>query len=110
MVSNRNSGLFPPFSTPRTLRPLYWKLNVSHINLFLTLSEFLEREYSSALVALIVPRWADPDTVEIMLNADGTLWQERLGEPMRQIGAQIQATIFSSRFSGAIWLDPDDFT
>jgi hypothetical protein len=45
-----------------------------------------------------------------MLNADGTLWQERLGEPMRQIGAQIQATIFSSRFSGAIWLDPDDFT
>src|SRR5260370_42382140 len=57
MVSNRNSGLFSPFSTTRTLRPLYWKLNVSHINLFLTLSEFLEREYSSALVALIVPIW-----------------------------------------------------
>ena len=29
---------------------------------------------------------ADPDTVEIMLNADGFLWQERLGEPMRLIG------------------------
>jgi type IV secretion system protein TrbB len=30
--------------------------------------------------------FADPDTVEILLNADGTLWQERLGEPLRQIG------------------------
>ena len=29
---------------------------------------------------------ADPKTVEIMLNADGKLWQERLGEKMRCIG------------------------
>ena len=29
---------------------------------------------------------SDPKTVEIMLNADGVLWQERLGEGMRQIG------------------------
>jgi type IV secretion system protein TrbB len=29
---------------------------------------------------------ADPDTVEICLNADGTLWQERLGEPLQCIG------------------------
>jgi type IV secretion system protein VirB11 len=28
----------------------------------------------------------DPETVEIVLNADGFLWQERLGEPMRLIG------------------------
>jgi type IV secretion system protein VirB11 len=28
----------------------------------------------------------DPKTVEIMLNADGSLWQERLGECMRRIG------------------------
>src|ERR1700736_1421818 len=28
---------------------------------------------------------ADPETVEICLNADGTLWQERLGEPLRLI-------------------------
>ena len=28
----------------------------------------------------------DPTTVEIMLNADGKLWQERLGEKMRCIG------------------------
>ena len=30
---------------------------------------------------------ADPETVEIMLNADGTLWQERLGEQPKQIGS-----------------------
>jgi type IV secretion system protein TrbB len=29
---------------------------------------------------------SDPKTVEIMLNADGRLWQERLGETMRCIG------------------------
>ncbi|WP_269475719.1 P-type conjugative transfer ATPase TrbB [Variovorax sp. SRS16] len=29
----------------------------------------------------------DPRTVEIMLNADGKLWQERLGEGMRHIGS-----------------------
>src|SRR5271170_5472958 len=29
---------------------------------------------------------ADPETVEIVLNADGTLWQERLGQPLKQIG------------------------
>lgn len=29
---------------------------------------------------------ADPETVEIMLNADGRLWQERLGQPMHCIG------------------------
>ena len=28
----------------------------------------------------------DPLTIEIMLNADGSLWQERLGEKMRRIG------------------------
>lgn len=34
---------------------------------------------------------ADPRTVEIMLNADGCLWQERLGEGMRRIGGMRQA-------------------
>jgi P-type conjugative transfer ATPase TrbB len=28
----------------------------------------------------------DPKSVEVMLNPDGRLWQERLGEPMREIG------------------------
>lgn len=39
----------------------------------------------------------DPRTIEIMLNADGNLWQERLGESMRCIGtmrpAQAEAMI-----------------
>ncbi len=33
----------------------------------------------------------DPSTVEIMLNADSTLWQERLGETMRCIGRIAEA-------------------
>jgi type IV secretion system protein TrbB len=32
---------------------------------------------------------ADPKTVEIMLNEDGRLWQERLGEKMRCIGSML---------------------
>ncbi|WP_408072908.1 P-type conjugative transfer ATPase TrbB [Legionella pneumophila] len=33
----------------------------------------------------------DPKTVEIMLNSDGMLWQERLGETMRCIGSITEA-------------------
>jgi type IV secretion system protein TrbB len=33
----------------------------------------------------------DPKTVEVMLNSDGVLWQERLGEPMRIIGEMTAA-------------------
>lgn len=35
---------------------------------------------------LIIDALHDPKTVEIMLNADGALWQERLGEKMCKIG------------------------
>jgi len=35
---------------------------------------------------LIIDALNDPKTVEIMLNADGNLWQERLGEKMRCLG------------------------
>ncbi len=53
----------------------------------------LERDMGPELLALL----NDPKTVEIMLNADGSLWQERLGEPMRKAGflraAQAQAII-----------------
>jgi len=53
----------------------------------------LERDMGAELLAAL----HDPKTVEIMLNADGKLWQERLGEPMRCIGtlraAQAQAII-----------------
>ena len=43
----------------------------------------LERDLGPEIMAAL----ADPKTVEIMLNSDGKLWQERLGEKMRQIGA-----------------------
>ncbi|HAW6249027.1 TPA: P-type conjugative transfer ATPase TrbB [Legionella pneumophila] len=36
---------------------------------------------------LIETALSDPKTVELMLNADGRLWQERLGETMRCIGS-----------------------
>lgn len=53
----------------------------------------LERDMGSVLLAAL----RDPKTVEIMLNADGNLWQECLGEPMKCIGslrpAQAQAII-----------------
>lgn len=53
----------------------------------------LERDMGADLLAVLY----DPKTVEIMLNADGKLWQERLGEPMKCIGsmrvAQAQAII-----------------
>jgi type IV secretion system protein VirB11 len=53
----------------------------------------LERDMGPALFAAL----NDPKTVEIMLNADGKVWQERLGEKMQCIGtlrpAQAQAII-----------------
>ncbi len=53
----------------------------------------LERDMGPELLAAL----NDPKTVEIMLNADGKLWQEKLGEPMACIGtkrvAQAQAII-----------------
>lgn len=53
----------------------------------------LERDMGSRLLAHL----NDSRTVEIMLNADGRLWLERLGEPMSCIGsmrtAQAQAII-----------------
>lgn len=46
---------------------------------------------------LLLAALNDPKTVEIMLNADGRLWQERLGEGMKCIGtlraAQAEAII-----------------
>jgi len=53
----------------------------------------LERDMGPELLTVL----NDPRTVEIMLNADGKLWLERLGEPMQCIGtlrvAQAQAII-----------------
>jgi type IV secretion system protein TrbB len=42
----------------------------------------LRKDFGEVFLAAL----ADPNTVELILNADGTLWQERLGEPLKQIG------------------------
>jgi len=42
----------------------------------------LSRDMGTLLVAAL----NDPKTVEIMVNADGRVWQEKLGEPMACIG------------------------
>jgi P-type conjugative transfer ATPase TrbB len=38
------------------------------------------------LGSVVIDALADPKTIEVMLNADGSLWQERLGERMNHIG------------------------
>lgn len=52
----------------------------------------LERDASQVVFAL-----QDPETVEIMVNADGRIWQEKLGQKIACIGnlqaAQIEAVI-----------------
>ncbi|PXW84993.1 type IV secretion system protein VirB11 [Nitrosomonas sp. Nm84] len=52
----------------------------------------LERDAREILSAL-----QDPDTVEIMVNADGRIWQEKLGQKIQHIGniqsAQVEAVI-----------------
>ena len=55
--------------------------------------EKLKRDLGPVLLEAL----SDPKTVEIMANADGRLWQERLGERMRCIGtmraSQVEAVI-----------------
>lgn len=38
------------------------------------------------LGAEVISRLSDPDVIEIMLNPDGGLWEERFGEPMKRFG------------------------
>ncbi len=42
----------------------------------------LERDFGH----LVMQALTDPLTIEVLLNADGNLWQERLGEKMRCVG------------------------
>jgi type IV secretion system protein VirB11 len=49
--------------------------------------EKLRRDFGDVFLAAL----ADPETVEILLNPDGTLWQERLGERPAQIGSMTRA-------------------
>ncbi len=51
-----------------------------------TLKERAKKKLERDLGPLIMDALADPKTVEIILNADGRLWQERLSETMRCIG------------------------
>ena len=47
----------------------------------------------------------DPRTIELMLNPDGTLWVEKLGEPMRPIGTMERASAEAMLATLASWLD-----
>ena len=61
--------------------------------------EKLRRDFGEVFLAAL----ADPETVEILLNSDGTLWQERLGEQPAQIGSMtisIKTTCSGSRSGG----------
>ncbi len=49
--------------------------------------EKLRRDFGPVFLAAL----NDPQTIEILLNADGTLWQEKLGGRMEPIG-QMSAT------------------
>src|SRR6202047_5252467 len=49
--------------------------------------EKLRRDFGPVFLAAL----NDPQTIEILLNADGTLWQEKLGGQMEPIG-QMNAT------------------
>jgi type IV secretion system protein TrbB len=49
--------------------------------------EKLRRDFGDVFLGAL----ADPETVEIMLNPDGTLWQERLGERPVQIGSMTRS-------------------
>lgn len=62
-----------------------------------TIKERAKQKLERDMGPVFLDALQDPTTVEIMLNADGKLWQERLGESMTCIGslrpAQAQAII-----------------
>lgn len=53
---------------------------------FATVAKRIKEKLRRDLGPILEAALNDPKTVEIMLNADGKLWQERLGEKMRCIG------------------------
>lgn len=64
---------------------------------FSTLKDRARRKLERDMGPLLMAALNDPRTVEVMLNADGRLWQERLGERMQCIGtlraAQAEAIV-----------------
>jgi type IV secretion system protein VirB11 len=63
------------------------------------------RRLHADLGPLVLEALSDPHTVEVLLNADGTLWQERLGEPLREIGAMGAWQAESLLRAVAAWLN-----
>ena len=53
-----------------------------------SLKERAKRKLERDLGPLLMSALGDSKTVEVMLNADGKLWHERLGEKMRCIGVR----------------------
>lgn len=47
----------------------------------------LNRNLEQAMGPVVMDALRDPDVQEIMLNPDGSLWIERFGEPMSQMGS-----------------------
>jgi P-type conjugative transfer ATPase TrbB len=61
----------------------------------------LTRELGDAIIAHL----GDDKVIEIMLNPDGTLWVERLGEPMKQFGSMARSQALSMMATVASSLD-----
>lgn len=64
---------------------------ISQHEMVSTVKERAKEKLRRDLGILIENALSDPQTVEIMLNADGKLWHERLGEKMRCIGTLTDA-------------------
>ncbi|HAT1815638.1 P-type conjugative transfer ATPase TrbB [Legionella pneumophila serogroup 1] len=64
---------------------------IEHDDESVTVKDRAKEKLRRDLGSLIESALNDPKTVEIMLNADGKLWQERLGETMHCIGSILEA-------------------
>lgn len=62
------------------------RLNMIELEEQLTVNDRAKEKLRRDIGPIIENALIDPKTVEIMLNADGFLWQERLGEKMQCIG------------------------
>jgi type IV secretion system protein TrbB len=63
------------------------------------------RKLRSDLGPVVLVALDDPRTVEVVLNPDGKLWQERLGEPMKEIGRMEAHQAVALLRGVATWLD-----
>jgi len=56
-------------------------------------------------LGVFCPLLSECDVVELILNADGQLWVDRLGQPMIAVGsmAAVAAESFIATVAGAAW-------